>query len=152
MRRFALLWGKMLRSSLWVKESKETRLVWVTMLMLMDEEGRVYSSEIGLADSAKVTPAECREALRVLTSPDLDDTSKVEQGIRLRPIQGGWQIVNFQVYAYSSDEKREFWRQQKAQQRARMKNRKSDEAGLEMGHKDMEEWVENGITPPRKLK
>jgi hypothetical protein len=151
MRRFALLWGKMLRSSLWVKESKETRLVWVTMLMLMDEEGRVFSSEIGLADSAKVTPEECREALKILTSPDPDDTSKVEEGVRLRTIHGGWQIINFQIYAYSSDEKREFWRQQKAAQRARLK-KKDCEPSLEMGEKDMEEWAERGISPPRKLK
>jgi hypothetical protein len=150
MRRFALLWGKMLRSSLWVKESKETRLMWVTLLMLMDEEGRVYSSEIGLADQAKVSAGECREALKVLTSPDPDDTSKVEGGVRLKPIPGGWQIVNFQIYAYSSEEKREFWRQQKAQQRAKLRNK--GEPPLEMGDQDMEEWTENGIIPPRKIR
>lgn len=115
---FALLWGKLLRSSLWVTESKETRLVWVAMLAMKDEEGRVYSSVAGLADAAKVSLEECKEALRVLLAPDEGDTSKVEEGRRLREISGGWEVVNNDLYRYSSEEKREFWRKQKALQRA----------------------------------
>lgn len=115
---FALLWVKILRSSLWIKESKETRLVWVTMLALKDEDGRVQSSVVGLADAAKVSLEECREALRILLAPDEDDTSKVDEGRRIREIPGGWQIVNNDLYRYSSEERREFWRKQKALQRA----------------------------------
>jgi hypothetical protein len=118
---FTLLWGKILESSIWVKETKETRLVWITMLAMKDRVGRVQASVVGLADRAKVSVAECRKALEVLMSPDPDDTSKVEEGRRLREIPGGWEIVNHDLYRFSTDELRELWRRQKADQRARKK-------------------------------
>ncbi len=116
---FTLLWESILHSSIWVKESKETRLVWVTLLAKKDSQGRVTMSEVGLADLAKVTPAECKKSLEILLSPDKDDTSGVEEGRRLRKIPGGWEIVNHDDYRFSTEEKREFWRDQKRQQRAR---------------------------------
>jgi len=120
---FALLWGKILRSSIWVKESKGTRLVWIAMLAMKDSEGRIQASVVGLADAAKVSVNECKEALRVLLSPDPDDTSKVEQGRRIRVIPGGWQIVNHDLYRFSTEAKREFWRQQKQEQRKKIKRK-----------------------------
>ena len=121
---FTLLWSKILNSSLWVKESKETRLVWITLLAMKNRAGLIQSSVVGLADRAKVSPEECEEALRVLTSPDPNDTSKIEQGIRLRVVPGGWEVVNHDLYRFSSEEKRELWRQQKADQRAKTPGRK----------------------------
>ena len=122
---FTLLWGKILESSIWVKESKETRLVWITMLAMKNADGMIFASVIGLADRAKVTVDECREALRIFLSPDPDDTSKIENGIRIREVQGGWQIVNHDLYRFSTETKREFWRQQKAEQRASAESKKS---------------------------
>lgn len=121
---FALLWGKILDSSIWIKESKETKLVWITMLAMKDSEGRIQASIIGLADRAKVSVEECKEALRVFLSPDPDDTSKVEDGIRIREIAGGWEIINHDLYRFSTEAKREFWRQEKEKQRAASKDRK----------------------------
>ena len=65
-----MLWGKILMSSIWINESKETRLVWITIIALKDAEGRVYASVPGLADRAKVSIAECQEALRIMLSPE----------------------------------------------------------------------------------
>jgi uncharacterized phage protein (TIGR02220 family) len=118
---FTLLWQKILRSSLWVKESKETRLVWIALLAMKDQNGEVHSSVIGLADSAKVTQEECRRALDTLTSTDLDDTSGVEEGRRLKQIPGGWQIVNNDLYRFSTETKREFWRQSQKDYRLQKK-------------------------------
>jgi hypothetical protein len=114
---FALLWGKILDSSIWVKESKETRLVWIALLAMKDQEGKVQAALVGLAARARVTDAECRSALKVLLSPDPDDTSGVEEGRRIHEIPGGWQIVNHDLYRFSTETKREFWRLQKAEQR-----------------------------------
>lgn len=119
MSNFALLWGKILESSLWIQGSKETRLVWITILAMKDADGIVQASVVGLADRAKVAPDECREALRVLLAPDPEDTSKVEEGRRLREVEGGWQVVNHELYRYSTEAKRAFWREQKALQRER---------------------------------
>lgn len=121
---FTLLWSKTLDSSLWVKESKETRLVWMTLMMMKDKDGIVHASIVGLASRARVTEDECAEALRILLSPDQHDTSKVEQGRRLREVPGGWQLVNHDLYRFSTPERREFWRIQKAEQRAKMEGRK----------------------------
>ena len=119
---FALLWGKILESSLWIKESKETRLVWVTLLAMKDRKGKVQASLVGLADRAKVTVEECREALRVLTSPDADDTSKVEEGRRIREVAGGWEIINHELYRFSTEARRAYWAEMKALQRKNAKN------------------------------
>jgi hypothetical protein len=122
MKGFPLLWAKILDSSIWVTQSKETRLVWITMLAMKDSDGVVQASVVGLADRAKVSKEECMEALRIFLSPDADDTSKVEDGRRIREVPGGWQIINNDVYRFSTDAKREFWRQQKAQQRMKEEN------------------------------
>lgn len=120
---FTLLWHSILRSSLWIKGSKETRLVWITLLAMKDADGVVTSSMIGLADIAKLTVEECREAVKELSSPDPDDTSKVDEGRRIREVRGGWQIINHEYYRFTTEAKREFWRQQKAEQRAAAQDR-----------------------------
>lgn len=121
---FALLWGKILDSSIWVKESKETRLVWITLLAMKNSEGKIWSSVIGLAHRAKVSQEECKTALHILLSPDPDDTSKVEEGRRIREIPGGWEVINHDLYRFSTEAKREFWRVQKAEQRKKTTGKK----------------------------
>jgi hypothetical protein len=114
---FALLWGKILDSSIWL-ESKEARLVWITMLAMKDSNGRVYAAPGALAHRARVEPEACREALQKFLQPDSESTSKVEGGRRIREIEGGWQIINHEVYRFSTEAKRAFWREQKRQQRS----------------------------------
>lgn len=134
---FALLWNKILDSSIWVKESKETRLVWIAILAMKNSHGLVHASTVGLAHRAKVSVEECKEALRVLLSPDPDDTSKVEEGRRIREIKGGWEVVNHDLYRFSTETKREFWRIQKAEQRKTALSKvkkKSKPANGELAH------------------
>lgn len=116
---FALLHGSILRSSVWVSGSKEERLVWITILALKDRDGIVRSSLVGLAYAAKVSNEECAAAIEKFTNPDPDDTSKVDEGRRLREVPGGWQVVNHDYYRFSSEERRELWRQTKAAERLR---------------------------------
>jgi hypothetical protein len=116
---FSLLWTKILRSSLWIGGTKDVRLLWITLLALKDKDGFVESSFPGLADAAKLTQDECRAALEVLTSPDPHDTSGVDQGIRVKKVDGGWTVTNHDKYRFSTEAKREFWREQKADARAR---------------------------------
>lgn len=120
---YVKIFDSILRSSIWVIESKETRLVWITMLALASREGLVTSSVVGLADAAKVSLEECNEALRVLLEPDPNDSSGVDSGRRLRVVQGGWEIVNFKTYRMklSQEERREYMRQKQAEYRARQR-------------------------------
>lgn len=96
-------------------------MLWLTMLMMKDADGVIQSSLVGLAARAKISDAECRESLKILLSPDPDDTSKVDGGIRVREIPDGWQVVNHEKYRFSTDAKRELWRQSKADQREKEK-------------------------------
>jgi hypothetical protein len=72
-----------------------------------------------LADAAKITPDECRKSLKALMSPDPDSTSKDHEGRRIVEVPEGWQIVNSDLYRFSTEAKRACWAQDKAEQRAR---------------------------------
>lgn len=120
---FTLLYSKMLGSSIWMEPSS-TRIVWFTLMMLKDKDGFVAGGSVeALAHQARVTPEECRVALETFLSPDPESTSANDEGRRLRKVDGGWVMINHEQYRYSTEAKREFWRQQKAEQR-----RKEEEA------------------------
>jgi hypothetical protein len=78
---------------------------------------------VGLADAAKVSLDECNEALKVLLQPDPNDSSGVEDGKRLREVQGGWEIINFRTYRMrlSQEERREYMRQKQREYRAKQR-------------------------------
>jgi hypothetical protein len=116
---FTLLWSKILDSSIWM-ESKETRIVWITMLAMKDKDGLVRAAPIALAHRARVSPEECHEALETLKAPDPQSMTPDNDGRRIREVPGGWQILNHELYRFSTEAKREFWRQQKAEQRRKL--------------------------------
>lgn len=136
---FTLLWSKMLYSSVWVQGTKEDKLLWVTILMMKDKDGMVLSSVPGLSRMAGITDLECKASLKKFLNPDPDDSSKIEDGRKLREVQGGWQVVNHDLYRFSTEEKREFWRNQKAEQRAAVgKPRKESRKAREESRKARE--------------
>lgn len=94
---FVKLYGSILDSSIW-SEAQGTKLLWITMLAMADEEGNVEASVGGLAKRAGISREQCDVGLAVLLSPDPDDRSGVEEGRRLREIPGGWHIINAQRY------------------------------------------------------
>ena len=120
MKNFALLWGKILDSSIWL-ESKETRLVWITMLAMKDADGIVRARIPNLAYRARVEPQEAEEAVRVLSSPDPSTPDDPEGGVRIKKVEDGWLIVNHEKYQFSTEAKRKYWRDKKAEQRKQLK-------------------------------
>ena len=40
---YVKLWSDLLDSSLWVQESPETRIVWITLLAMADADGMMFS-------------------------------------------------------------------------------------------------------------
>ena len=93
---FVKLYDTILRSSIWL-ESQPTRLVWIAMLAMADEAGVVEASVGGLAHTANVPLDDCREALRVLLSPDPDSRDGTT-GERIEKVDGGWLVLNHAVY------------------------------------------------------
>jgi len=106
---FTKLFSSILDSTVW-QESKETRLVWVTMLVMKDRRQIVESSVPGLAKRAGVEIFECEAALEKLRAPDPYSRTKENEGRRIQDVEGGWLILNGEKYrnAMSADERRAY--------------------------------------------
>ncbi len=119
---YTKLFSSILASTIW-RTDHATRIVWITMLAMTDKFGRVEASVPGLADFARVTVAECRTALTALESPDPDSRSKEEDGRRITPIEGGWQLINHAKYRakLSADDRRDYLAQKQREWRAKHK-------------------------------
>lgn len=94
---FVKIYGSILRSSVW-QQPLATKVVWITMLALADENGLVEASVPGLAATAGVMLEECEAALACFLAPDKYSGSKVEDGRRIREVRGGWLIINHGYY------------------------------------------------------
>ncbi len=105
---YVKLSAEILDSTVW-REAGHVRLVWIAMLAMKNEYQEVMASIPGLADRARVTRAECDDALKVLSSPDPDSRSQIEEGRRIISIPGGWFVVNGESYRRreSPEERRE---------------------------------------------
>lgn len=123
---YTKLFSAIVASTLW-REDNATRLVWITIIALADRSGRTEGSIPGLADLARVSLADCEHALEKLMAPDPYSRSKDEEGRRIKPIDGGWQIVNHRKYRdrMSADQRREYNRLKQQESRQRRVNEQS---------------------------
>lgn len=94
---YVKLFAEILDSTIW-QESKETKLVWITILAKKDRHGVVLSSVPGLAKTAGVTIKEAEAALVVLMSPDPYSRTKTHEGRRVEEVDGGWYVINHGKY------------------------------------------------------
>mgnify|MGYP000266679232 CR=1 FL=1 len=110
---YVKLFSDILDSTIW-QESKETRLVWITMLAKAGADGIVLSSIPGLAKDAGVSVDECIESLKVLMSPDPFSRTKDKEGRRIEEVEGGWLIINHAKYRARQDSRAEYYRKYRA--------------------------------------
>jgi hypothetical protein len=101
---FVKIYGSIIRSTVW-QQPASTKLVWLTMLILADCNGRVEASIPGLAATAGVSIDECEAALVCFSSPDKYSKSKGDDGRRIRECTGGWFIINHGHYRELRTEK-----------------------------------------------
>jgi len=121
---FTKLFNSILDSTIW-QEPLETKIVWITMLAMVDRSGEVHASVPGLAKRAGVTIEQCEFALQCLRSPDPYSRTKDHEGRRVRDIDGGWELLNHGKYRalLSAEERREYNRKKQAEYRLqRQKN------------------------------
>lgn len=90
--------GRLLTSSVWLNESSDTRVVWITLLASADSTGEVHMSPLALARMAVVDRAAVEVALEKFLSPDPDSRDKDNDGRRIECIDGGWRILNHGAY------------------------------------------------------
>ena len=119
---FTKLFSSILDSTIW-QEPQSTRLVWITMLAMVDRHGEVQSSIPGLASRAKVTIDECEAALECFKAPDKYSRTKEFKGRRIAEIDGGWELLNHAKYRelLSAEERKEYNRKKQAEYRAKKK-------------------------------
>jgi hypothetical protein len=92
------LFTKILDSSVWLAPDSH-RLVWVTFLAAMDEDGNVmFASAANVAARARVTREQADAAISSFESPDLDSGDPDNEGRRIERFPGGWHILNAHKY------------------------------------------------------
>lgn len=92
------IFTKILDSSIWL-ETDATRLVWITLLAAMDEDGFCqFASVANLARRAVIDLPKCEEAVRVLESPDKNSADPENEGRRIERVPGGWMVLNAAKY------------------------------------------------------
>lgn len=92
------LFTSILDSSLWL-ESDTTRLVWVTLLASMDQDGFArFASVRNLARRAVVSDAAAEEAIARFEAPDPDSSDEENEGRRIERVPGGWILLNAPKY------------------------------------------------------
>lgn len=121
---YTKLFSTILDSTVWGL-SKESRLLWITMLVKKNRDQIVRASVPGLARAAILTVPETEAALEDLKKPDPYSQSKEHEGRRILDVDGGWFVVNGEKYRnmLSEEERKEYKRQKQAQYRAAAKEK-----------------------------
>jgi hypothetical protein len=102
------------------------------MLAMSDRYGRVWASIPGLAKEAAVTLDACQIAIDKFMAPDPYSRTKIAEGRRIEPIDGGWQLINHAKYRSIRDvEERRAYKTQKQREYRSVDNYvdKVDESG-----------------------
>lgn len=122
---FTKVFESLLDSTVW-QEAKETRLVWITMLLMKNRLHVVEASIPGLAKRAGVTIKECEIALERFKSPDPYSRTKDFEGRRIEEVPGGWKILNGERYKQrmSPDERKAYKAAWQKEYRKRLKDAK----------------------------
>lgn len=119
------LFGYILDSSIWL-EPDSTRIVWITLIAAMDEDGFAHFSAIeNLASRARVTLKEAEKAIHCLEGPDPNSSNPANEGRRIERVPGGWQILN------AAEHRNRFTREIKREQtRVRVANWRASKKGV----------------------
>jgi len=118
---FTKLFSSITESTIWL-EPNPTRIVWIAMLAMADKRGRVWGSVPGIANRARVTTDEARQAIACFLAPDPDSRTKEHEGRRIVEIDGGWQLLNYTKYREMRDDdaRREYMRDYMANKRKKL--------------------------------
>ena len=120
---YTKLWSSIIHSTVW-REPMHVKVVWITMLAIADRDGLVLASLPGLADAARVTLDQAKEALAHLSAPDEYSRTKEHDGRRIEECDGGWLLLNHAKYRAlgSAEERREQVKQAVRRHRSKAAN------------------------------
>jgi hypothetical protein len=88
-------------------EDPETFKVWIALLAACKEDGIARVAVSGIAAITFLPIDTVRVAIDKLSSPDVDSRSLNDEGRRIRRVDGGYQIINYQKYRELSSKEKE---------------------------------------------
>ena len=108
---FTKLFSSIVTSTIW-QEDSDTKVVWVTMLALVNADGFVDTTIPGLANIANVSVEKTREAIAKFESPDPDSRTIDHDGRRIAKVDNGWFLLNHAKYRKmrNPEERKEYMR------------------------------------------
>lgn len=128
-RMYNRLFTKILDSSIWLEPST-TRIVWITLLAAMDQDGFAHFSALeNLASRARVSLSDAKKAVEILSSPDPNSANPENEGRRIERVPGGFVILN--AVHYKQTLNREIQREQTRLRVAKHRNKDSVTSALQ---------------------
>lgn len=126
------IFTKILDSSIWL-EADATRLVWLTLIAAMDEDGFAqFASVPNLARRAIVSVEATEEAVHILEAPDPNSSDPDNDGRRIERVPGGWMILN--ACKYREIVTREIGKERTRIRVARHRKKKKAESNVTIGN------------------
>jgi hypothetical protein len=115
---YVKLFQKILDSTVWLEDDR-TRLVWITLLAMCDEDGVVDAPVAAIANRARVDLGSCELAMEKFMGPDPHSRTPEHEGRRVAKVEGGWLILNHKKYRdmMSLEHRREYKRLKSAEYR-----------------------------------
>lgn len=146
---YTKLFSSIVHSSIWL-EDLETKVLWITLMALMDRQGCVYGSVGGLARTAGISQKRTREILDRFLAPDPDSADLARaperEGRRIEIVDGGWRLLNASHYRAIRDQEERREQNRAAQARARAKRAETGETGNGGNGLDDERQQESAVT------
>ena len=91
---YTKLFHKMLDSSVWLEDAA-VRVVWVTLLVSMDQDGFCqFASAANVAHRARVELEDAERAIACFEAPDTHSSNPAHAGRRIERVPGGWMVLN----------------------------------------------------------
>jgi len=116
---FTKLDSNLIQSSI-MMESPEVFKIWITLLAACEEDGVAKVSPVFLSSVCRLHIDDVQKALKKLMEPDQYSRSTEDKGKRIRRVNGGFFIVNYQKYrsyTYSRSKEATKKRRQRGTQR-----------------------------------
>ena len=115
---YVKLFRSILSSTIW-SEDDQTRLTWISMLAMADQNGYVGASIPGIAAQARVPLEAAEKAIEKFLAPDKYSRSQEFEGRRIEVADRGWTILNYDRFRDMRDEeaRKTYERERKRAQR-----------------------------------
>jgi hypothetical protein len=92
------LFSKIVNSSVWMAPT-DHRIIWITLLALMDQDGFVAVASIqNLAHTARIPLKAAQAAVTAFESPDVLAPTQEFEGRRIERVPGGWMVLHAPKY------------------------------------------------------